>query len=754
MVSLKAYVDGYTLLEAASVLKEWLDKYHPVITDWSVDEFTWLPSCMGAPSEQSLIRKANFEGNWSNIRPIPEESGIHERWQYDGINYPSVSYEYTDTSGKVIGYAVQYNEVDNKKVLPCTLWKEDRTGQVYWQYSSLPSLSPLYNLDQIAAKPDAPALVVQNEEFVHVAMALFPFHVVTTVMGGASAVDKADLSALYGKKVTVWASNDNDGHNFASVIVQRLQSGNATTQVSVMKPMKFLPEFIENGSLKTRSKYLPDGWDVTDAMAEGWTAELIKLLPEDMFELIPQLICTRKIPSALVIISGVSKPENVEMFLSQHYSSGLYYCNESFYAYRDGIWSAQDERADIRRKLAEFSGDIAKAKVINDTLTLLKDFQSVREADVNQNKHLICLRNGTLDTKTYQLLKHSPSHGLLTKTDIEWNPNAICSRWLQFLDEIFVSDPDKAEKKQLLQEWMGYCLIPNNSHEKFLWLIGPGGNGKSVFLFILTQVIGSKNISNAHIEKLGDKFALAELENKLVNISSEMSAAATLPDSYLKAIVTGDELQAERKFKPPFTFTPFVRLIGSTNHLPRLLDLSDGFFRRAMILTFNRKFEDANRDPNLKDKLAAELPGILAWAVQGLKNLNERGQFVIPASSVEVLNQYRNDSDTERMFLDECLILDTTGEGMSPNEIYAGYAKWCRDSGYKAKAKNNFGKRLTDLGITSKRGHSSKFWLVTPNPASNVWDCIYIQSTATLVSSTAPWAKPAGEEVSKDGHKL
>ncbi|MGB8409653.1 MAG: phage/plasmid primase, P4 family, partial [Gallionella sp.] len=216
---------------------------------------------------------------------------------------------------------------------------------------------------------------------------------------------------------------------------------------------------------------------------------------------------------------------------------------------------------------------------------------------------------------------------------------------------------------------------------------------------------------------------LAELENKLVNISSEMSAEATLSDSNFKAIVAGDFIEAERKFKKPFSFKPTVRMIGATNHLPRLLDLSDGFFRRAIILTFNRKFEDADRDTKLIDKLVAELPGILVWAVQGLKNLRERKMFAIPESSIEALAQYRTDSDPERMFFDECLVFDLAGKGMTPNEIYAGYVVWCRASGHRAKAKNNFGKRLPDFGIDQVRVHSGKRWLVKPSPESNdVWN--------------------------------
>ncbi len=420
------------------------------------------------------------------------------------------------------------------------------------------------------------------------------------------------------------------------------------------------------------------------------------------------------------------------------FNDHLHYVNGEPYAYSDGYWPVLDEQVDVAQVIAHYLGEKVTRSGISELLYLVQTFQAKTELAVSPDLNLLCLLNGTLDTRTGELIEHSPEHNLKCQINSAWAPSAPCPRWLQFLDEIFVYDPDKSEKIQLLQEWFGYCLTPDNSQHKFLWMIGAGGNGKSVLLDILTHLVGRKNVSDAHIERLGDKFVRAELEGKLVNISAEMSAEATIADGYLKSIVAGDVIEAERKFKPSFSFRPFVRLIGSTNHLPRLLDLSDGFFRRAMVLTFNRRFDDAERDPNLKNKLFAELPGILAWAVQGLKNLRGRGRFEIPSSSVEALVQYRQDSDPERMFVDECLLMDADGAGMTPNEIYAGYVLWCRASGYRAKAKINFGKRLPEFGIGHNRGHSGKRWLVKPNPVSNdLWNDVRIFG-APVIASAAP----------------
>lgn len=411
--------------------------------------------------------------------------------------------------------------------------------------------------------------------------------------------------------------------------------------------------------------------------------------------------------------SQVNKPAHIQSLLNKIFSSGLYYCNESFYAYHAGVWSAQDERADIRRKIAEFFGGNAEAKAINEALTLLKDFQSVREASLNQNKHLICLHNGTLDTNSYSLIEHNPSHGLMTKADIDWNPDEKCPRWLQFLDEIFVTDSDKAQKIAFVQEWFGYCSIPDSSFHKFVWMVGAGGNGKSVLLFILTQLIGAANVSHALIERLDEKYVRAELEGKLVNISSEMSANATVSDGYLKAIVAGDIVEAERKYKPSFSFRPYVRLIGSTNALPRLLDRTEGFARRAIILTFNRIFSEQEQDHFLEQTLLQELLGILTWAVNGLRNLRLRKHFDIPQSSIDALTQYRKDSDPVLLFAEECLVA-STGCGLTPARVYQAYRAWNAENGFTPMNNIRFGQRLSEIfGKTGKRRSGGRdYWQV------------------------------------------
>ena len=155
---------------------------------------------------------------------------------------------------------------------------------------------------------------------------------------------------------------------------------------------------------------------------------------------------------------------------------------------------------------------------------------------------------------------------------------------------------------QFVLEWFGYCLIPDISQHKFLWLVGSGGNGKSLILNTLAALVGKNNVTYAMLERMGKPSVRAELQCKLCNISHEMSADATIADGYLKAIVAGDWVEAERKFQPSFSYQPYVRIVAATNVLPYLKDTSNGFFRRAIILELTRKFSESEMDKHLQEK--------------------------------------------------------------------------------------------------------------------------------------------------------
>jgi phage/plasmid-associated DNA primase len=131
-----------------------------------------------------------------------------------------------------------------------------------------------------------------------------------------------------------------------------------------------------------------------------------------------------------------------------------------------------------------------------------------------------------------------------------------------------------------------------------------------VLLSVLAALLGQHNVAAVQPSQFDNRFQRAHLHGKLANIVTEIAEGAELADAALKAIVSGELTTAEHKHKPPFDFQPFATCWFGTNHMPHSRDFSDALFRRAIVLTFNRKFYGTDRDEGLKEKLFAELPGI------------------------------------------------------------------------------------------------------------------------------------------------
>ena len=404
--------------------------------------------------------------------------------------------------------------------------------------------------------------------------------------------------------------------------------------------------------------------------------------------------------------------QGIKDFISEFYPNGLVYVNNTFLTYADGYWSKLSERSDLLYRVTQFLSPSAKTKDINELLKMLKYTCVVKNTDFKPKPNYVCFLNGVLDMSKFKLIPHNPHYYLQSGRKVAWDENAKSPTFEKYLDDIFRDDDDRQEKIQFVIEWLGLCLIPDTSYEKFVVCVGEGGNGKSVLLKLMPELVGLENVYSAPIERLGNRRALAELDGKLLLTSSEINENTVMDDGILKQIVSGDTIEAERKYENPFMFVPYTRIMLATNHLPKLQDVTHAFFRRLVMLKFNRNFTADEMDLELSSKLRAELSGIFAMAVNGLRSLQIRGQFIIPSSSETASEHYREDSDTIRMFADDALLPDDTNKGVRPASLYDLYRKYCNTYGFKAYNNIVLGKRLKQLGFTKKRSNGKDYWCV------------------------------------------
>ena len=263
-----------------------------------------------------------------------------------------------------------------------------------------------------------------------------------------------------------------------------------------------------------------------------------------------------------------------------------------------------------------------------------------------------------------------------THTD---DPTAQCPAFDRYLDTTL-----DADVMPLVDEILGYCLIPDTRFEKAVMLTGEGENGKSVFLDTLAALLGTDNVSNVALQDLEEnRFRVAELYGKLANTFADLDARALRSSSMFKTLVTGDAITAERKFGQPFSFKPSARLLFSANRVPPSHDRTYAFYRRWLIIPFERSFKGKQADKSLRAKLRQELPGIFNRAVRGLHRLFANEAFTEPVAVQEALKAYVRSNDNVRVFVDECVDV-VAGQHISKKEFYAVYGVWCEQNGEQA----------------------------------------------------------------------
>lgn len=260
------------------------------------------------------------------------------------------------------------------------------------------------------------------------------------------------------------------------------------------------------------------------------------------------------------------------------------------------------------------------------------------------------------------------------------------------------------DTQRLLQEFVGYCLVPDTRFQVALFLEGVGANGKGVFCEAIRKILGNENISAVGLSSFGTRFGLLGTVGKLVNLCTEVDPGSRLPIETLKAFIAGDTISTDVKYRvEPLMFRPTARLIISWNKRPRITDTSEGFWRRVKLVRFPRYFRPEERDPLLGMKLDAEAPGMFNWALAGLSRLLKRGSFEENMVSQATADLWRTDSDPIGAFLREHY---RKGQGDIPKEdVMRTYEKWCLENDKRIHDMEVIGRRIHEMfpGVTSGR---------------------------------------------------
>ncbi|HFE9682766.1 TPA: phage/plasmid primase, P4 family [Clostridium perfringens] len=396
--------------------------------------------------------------------------------------------------------------------------------------------------------------------------------------------------------------------------------------------------------------------------------------------------------------------------LAKHLSEtrDVYYGGESFLIYENGVYNISGEKEAGRIIMDYMLPNYCTMASIRDCRDQWDILVSMDFDVFNRNPYLVNVRNGLLDIRDMSFKEHTPSYLSTVQLNVEYNPHANCPQFEKFLNEVL-----DCRLIPLVQEILGYLLTTNTSAQKSFVLLGPARTGKSTLLWVVEYLLlGKKNVSNIPWQEIGDKFKTAELLGKLANVFSDLPSKS-IDDTGIFKVVTGEDyLMAEKKNKNPFKFRPFARLVFSCNELPKnYVDRTEGFYRRLIIVPFNRQIEKNKIDKALKYKFQREKEGILNWALEGLKRLYENNfEFSENELTDDVKKEYKRENNNVISFVEECCEIDSLFS-CSRIEIYESYKEFCGEAGLKALSQIKFNKELEcNFNVTRARSGKLRLW--------------------------------------------
>lgn len=380
----------------------------------------------------------------------------------------------------------------------------------------------------------------------------------------------------------------------------------------------------------------------------------------------------------------------------------VFYAAEQYFIYRDGVYiemSEMEAQRLVQEKMPVHERKMSQITDAEKQWRLLVQ-QDIRE--INANPYIINVRNGLYNVLDDTLTEHTPEYYSTIQLNVNYDKNADCPLFKKFLEEAMGGSMEQVD---LIQEMLGYFLVPVNSAQKCFVIVGVASAGKSVLLRVLNDILlGRKNVSNIPWQALSERFKTAELFGKLANIFADLPTKNIDDNGIFKALVGEDYLTAEKKNKDPFSFRSSARLLFSCNSIPKNYgDKSEGFYRRLIIIRFNYTVPQDKCDPELLEKFRMEADGIFMFSLKGLHRLiSNNYKFSETQENADELQQYREESDSVLSFVKDNCELDAA-YSVGSTELWNTYKRYCDECGLKPYSQKSFVQQIIAVFPNVKR---------------------------------------------------
>lgn len=556
----------------------------------------------------------------------------------EDLGKPTGEWRYLDSAGKLRAKVVRYDPPGRKK--------EFRPWDAKLGKWSAPDPRPLYNQPGMALSDTV--ILVEGEKC---AQALIDIGLcATTAMQGANApVEKTDWSPLAGKKVLIWPDHDKPGWEYAQRASQAILQVGAVSCVILVPPND-----------------KPAGWDAVDAISEGFDVTGF-LSIGDRIPVIGSV--EGDVPPELLTGIDWSTEDGLAIVFTHQYCLNWRYC--ALWG-KWLIWTGMRWNVDHKLYVLHLVRIICRLASQNATvhprqksrLASASTISAVEKIARSDPEHassaeewdadpwLLNTPGGVVDLHTGQIRSHRREDWMTKVTTA--TPVGDCPQWKKFLEDVTGGD---RELQNYLQRIAGYCLTGLTCEHALIFLYGTGANGKSVFLNVVSIILGeyaANSPVDTFMEARGDRHPtdLAGLRGARLVSATETEQGRRWNESRVKAITGGDKVTARFMRQDFFDYTPQFKLVIAGNHKPSLRNADEAMKRRLHLVPFIVTIPPEHRDGLLQEKLLAERDGILAWAVEGCLAWQKQG-LKPPACVVSATEEYFDEEDAIGDFLVE-----------------------------------------------------------------------------------------------------
>src|SRR5918993_447904 len=416
---------------------------------------------------------------------------------------------------------------------------------------------------------------------------------------------------------------------------------------------------------------------------------------------------------------------NSERFVDAHRDSVLWCPARKSFLCWDGKRYAWDERGEVVKlahavargifhEAADAEGEEEQKAItkwalasqnesrINAMLSQARPYLAVGMEELDRDPWLVNCQNGTLDLRTGKLKAHDPADRITKIVPVDYDPDAPCPRFKQFLKEALVDET----VIKFVKRYSGYTLTGITRERLLAILYGFGKNGKTTLVELLHEVLGDY-ARNTDVETLlikkyqGVGNDVAALKGARFVSAAEVEQGRRLAESKIKQLTGRDTVTARFLFGEYFEFVPEFKLWLSTNNKPIIRGTDDAIWDRIALVPFTQRFVGKKADDSLPEKLRHEIAGVFAWMVEGCLEWQEHG-LQEPKTVTEATKQSREEMDTLASFLDEVCVMGPHHRVLA-EKLYQRYAMWCDNSGERKDPKKAFVARLEERGFERRR---------------------------------------------------